>query len=210
MPDDPLSTQILVEQAQAGDRDALNDLCNRYLQRVFAAVRIRLGAKLRCKVESCDIVQSVMMEAVRGLDRFEFRTEGAFLKYLNKLVENRIRDKADHWAAQKRNPDQEASVEGARSQDAAIPLDIPEGSGALTPSRVLSLKEDLSSLETAMDRLAEKSTEYRDLVVAVKIEGRTYREIAEETGTSEDAVRMRLKRAMVALANIYRDLAEVA
>ena len=206
MPDDPLSTQILVEQAQVGDRDALNQLCNRYLQRVFAAVRIRLGANLRRKVESCDIVQSVMMEAVRGIHRFEFRTEGAFVNYLNKLVENRIRDKADHWAAQKRNPEREVSVEGARSQDAAIPLDIPEGSGALTPSRVLSLKEDLARLETAMDRLAEKSTEYRDLVVAVKIEGRTYREIAEETGTSEDAVRMRLKRATVALASIYSDL----
>ena len=208
MPDDPLSTQILVEQAQVGDRDALNQLCNRYLQRVFSAVRIRLGAKLRRKVESCDIVQSVMMEAVRGIDRFEFRTEGAFLNYLNRLVENRIRDRADHWAAQKRNPDREVSVDGARSQDAAIALDIPEDSGALTPSRVLSLKEDLSRLETAMDLLAEKSTEYRDLVVAVKIEGRTYREIAEETGTSEDAVRMRLKRATVALANIYSDLAK--
>lgn len=208
MPDDPLSTQILVEQAQGGDRDALNQLCNRYLQRVFAAVRIRLGAKLRRRVESCDIVQSVMMEAVRGIDRFEFRTEGAFLNYLNKLVENRIRDKADHWAAQKRNPDREVSVYGARSQDAAIPLDIPEDSGALTPSRVLSLKEDLSRLETAMDLLAEKSTEYWDLVVAVKIEGRTYREIAEETGTSEDAVRMRLKRATVALANTYSDLSK--
>ena len=210
MPDDPLSTQLLVEHAQQGDQIALNELCSRYLQRAFAAVRIRLGAKLRCKVESCDIVQSVMMEAVRGIDRFEFRTEGAFLNYLNKLVENRIRDKADHWAAQKRNPDREVSVDGARSQDAAIPLDIPEDSGALTPSRVLGLKEDLSQLETAMDRLADKSAEYRELIVAVKIEGRSYREIAAETDTTEDAVRMRVKRAMVALANIYRDLAEVA
>jgi DNA-directed RNA polymerase specialized sigma24 family protein len=44
------------------------------------------------------------------------------------------------------------------------------------------------------------------LIVAAKIEGRTYRAIAEETDSTEDAVRMRVKRALTALARIYKNL----
>ena len=48
-----------------------------------------------------------------------------------------------------------------------------------------------------MDRLAAESEEDRDLIVAVKIEGSTYAEIAEDRGLpAADAVRMRVKRAM--------------
>ncbi len=203
---DPHTTQVLIEQVQQGDRAALDELCNRYLLRVLAAVRIRLGAKLRNKVESWDIVQEVMIDALRKVESFDFRTEGAFLKFLNQVVENRIRDEADHWAAQKRSPDREISIENGRSGDAQNPLMLSEGSGALTPSRVVSLREDLQILERAMDRLGEESPEYRELITAVKIEGRTYREIAEETQSTEDAVRMRVKRATLALARIYKDL----
>jgi RNA polymerase sigma-70 factor (ECF subfamily) len=205
-----LTTQVLIEMVQQGDRNALDELCNRYLMRVLAAVRIRLGANLRTKLESWDIVQEVMMDALRKVESFDFRTEGAFLKYLNKVVENRIRDEADRWATQRRNRNREVSIDGARSPDASNPLDLPEGHGALTPSKIVSLQEDLARLELAIDCLGEKSEDYRELIVAVKIEGRTYREIADETGSTEDAVRMRVKRAMAALANLYNELDEGA
>jgi hypothetical protein len=48
------------------------------------------------------------------------------------------------------------------------------------------LSEALSRLEKAMDNLSEDS---RELIVAVKIEGRTYDEIAQALGKSPDAVR---------------------
>ena len=85
MSDLEATTQVLLEDAQAGNRDALNELMRRYLPRVHAVVRIRLGDFLRQKVESWDVVQEVMQEAFSGVSAFEYRTEGAFLKYLNKM-----------------------------------------------------------------------------------------------------------------------------
>ena len=99
--EDIRTTKVLVAEAQQGDRPALNELCDRYVSRVLVAVRARLGDGLRRKVESWDVVQEVMIDAIGNLNEFTFRTEGAFLNYLNRVVENRIRDEADRWAAQK-------------------------------------------------------------------------------------------------------------
>lgn len=210
MPSNPLTTQVLLEKAQDGDGQALNELCRRYQQRVLATVRIRLGAELRRRVESWDIVQEVMIDALRKVNSFDYKTDGAFLHFLNRVVENKIRDEADRQRAGKRDPALEVSFDAARSAYAVFPLDMPD-SASPTPSKVLSLHEDLALLERAMDRLAAESEEYRDLIVAVKIEGRTYAEIAEEIGPKEpgltvDAVRMRVKRATLALTRIFKDL----
>ena len=208
---DALTTQVLLEKAQQGDDECLNELCRRYQVRVLAAVRMRLGAELRRRVESWDIVQEVMIDALRRVNSFEYRTEGAFLHLVNRVVENKIRDEADRQYAAKRTPEREVFFAGARSSGEAFPLDNLKDSASPTPSKVLSLHEDLALLEQAMDRLAVESQEYRDLIVAVKIEGRTYAEIAEELGREEsgltvDAVRMRVKRATLALTRIFKEL----
>lgn len=52
-----------------------------------------------------------------------------------------------------------------------------------------------------MDRL---SPEQRDLLVAVKLEGQTYSELA--AGTTVDAIRMKVHRAEQRLAAIYHEL----
>jgi len=201
-----LTTQVLIQQFQQGDRASLDQLCTRYLRRVLAAVRLRLGVNLRRKLDSADIVQNVMIRALRGVKSFEFRTEGAFLKYLNRVVEHEIRDEADHWAAQKRDMNREVSLDEKRSPGSASPLDTLGERASPTPSKIISLQEDLDRLEYALDRLGQEAEEYRDLIVAVRIEGQTYEEIAEQRDTSSDAVRMKVKRAVLALTRIYRDL----
>jgi hypothetical protein len=40
---DTIATQVLIEKVQQGDQQALDVLCNRYVMRVLAAVRIRLA-----------------------------------------------------------------------------------------------------------------------------------------------------------------------
>jgi RNA polymerase sigma factor (sigma-70 family) len=201
-----LTTLVLIEQVQAGDRGALDVLLDRYLMRVLAAVRIRLGAKLRQKVESWDIVQQVMLNVMGEVKAGDFRTDGAFLNYLNRVVENRIRDEADRWGAQRRDMNREVSVENPRSPGSTSPLDIVGAGASPTPSKVLILQEDLARLELAIDQLGNEADEYRELIVAVKIEGRSYAEMAEEQGTTPDAIRMKVQRAQAALTRIYKKL----
>jgi len=199
---EPTSTQTLLQRVHTGDRGALNDLYNRYLMRVLAAVRARLGAELRGKLESSDVVQDALLASLKNVQSFNQTSEGAFLNWLAKVVENRIRDQLDFIRAEKRDHRLEKPLAG-RSAESSAPLDIPEKSGAPTPSQVLILSEDLARLEEAMDQLPEES---RELVVAVKIEGRTYEEIGQAVGKTTDAVRMQVKRALVALANAFHVL----
>ena len=198
---DPTSTQALLQRIQTGDKGALNDLYNRYLMRVLAAVRARLGAELRGKLESWDVVQDALLASLKNVQSFNQTSEGAFLNWLAKVVENRIRDQLDFFRADKRDHRLERPLAGSRSAESSAPLDIPERSGVPTPSQFLVLSEDLARLEKAMDQLPEES---RELIVAVKIEGRTYDEIAKDLGKSPDAVRMQVKRALLALANAFR------
>jgi RNA polymerase sigma-70 factor (ECF subfamily) len=200
---DPTSTQALLQRIQTGDKGALNELYNRYLMRVLAAVRARLGAELRGKLESWDVVQDALLASLKNVQSFNQTSEGAFLNWLAKVVENRIRDQLDFFRADKRDHRLERPLAGPRSAESSAPLDIPERSGVPTPSQFLVLSEDLARLEKAMDQLPEES---RELIVAVKIEGRTYDEIAQNLGRSPDAVRMQVKRALLALTNAFRVL----
>jgi RNA polymerase sigma-70 factor (ECF subfamily) len=85
-------TQELVALAQGGDNSALDQLCKVYSERVQRMVRFRMGTELRGRLESMDLVQDAFVAALKGLDRFEYRDEGDFLRWMSKIAENRIRD----------------------------------------------------------------------------------------------------------------------
>jgi RNA polymerase sigma-70 factor (ECF subfamily) len=199
---DVLATQVLLTRVQTGDHQALNRLYDRYLMRVLAAVRARLGAELRSKLESWDVVQDAMMASLKDVESFNQASEGAFLHWLSTVVENRIRDQFDYFRAEKRDHRLEVPL-ARRSAGSSVPIEIPERAGAPTPSQALILSEDLARLESAMDQLPDDS---RELIVAVKIEGRTYAEIGQSHGKSADAVRMQVQRALRALATAFHAL----
>lgn len=204
---DELTTQVLVAQAKDGSNAAIEALCRRYQQRVLMAVRLRLGQGLRRKMESWDLVQDAMADAFQRIKAFEFHTEGAFLKYVNQIVENRIRDAADHWKAQRRDIAKEQPLAVERGTESEWPVCQLSDSAAATPSRVIGLQEDLAILEQAMDILGTETPDQKELLIAVKLESCTYSELASQLGISEDAVRMRTRRALDNLSAIYRRLA---
>ncbi|MFC1794870.1 hypothetical protein ACFL3Q_14945 [Planctomycetota bacterium] len=70
------NTQHLVTLARDGDEAALNQLCRVYAARVLWLVRLRMGKELRSKLESMDVVQDVLVYAVRDLGDFKYKTEG--------------------------------------------------------------------------------------------------------------------------------------
>jgi RNA polymerase sigma factor (sigma-70 family) len=92
-------TQVLINEAKLGDKDALNRLFARYQNRVLRIVRFRLNPELRekLKTQSMDIVQEVFIAALRKLNEFEPTSKGAFLHWLSKIVENYIRDQIDYF-----------------------------------------------------------------------------------------------------------------
>ena len=193
-------TQHLVALAKEGDESALNQLCSIYGERVRRIIRLRLDQKLRPKLDSVDIVQDALIQALGGLKDFNYQNEGDFLRWLSRIAENKLRDILDKFHTEKRDVHKEIPFkkEGRSTESGSVAA--PGPMRTTTPSVIACRKEALDKLEQALDKL---KPEYKQVVMLKKIEGLSHAEIAERLGKKEGAMRMLLARAMAALAIAY-------
>src|SRR5262245_15070739 len=89
---DSEATVSLLERAQNGDEDALNRLLERCLPPLRRWAHGRLPAYARDAQDTADLVQDTVISALRQLDRFDARREGALQAYLRQALHNRIVD----------------------------------------------------------------------------------------------------------------------
>ena len=194
------TTQHLVTLAKEGDRTALEQLCQVYGERVHWIVRFRMGGEIRSKLDSMDVVQDAFILALQDLDDFTYRDEGDFLRWMSKIVENRIRDNMKKLHSDKRNIRKEVPL---RNDLTTMQRRFEGDVGPMattTPSVIVSQREDLDKLEKAINKLRP---EYREAIILRKIEGLSYKEIGTRLGKSTDAVGMLVSRAMIALINAF-------
>jgi RNA polymerase sigma-70 factor (ECF subfamily) len=175
----------LLQRIRQGDHAAWNELYLRYHDQLLLSVRMRLGPGLRRYLESEDIFQSVALEAFRSLGRFEYRGEGSLERYLRTLVVNKIRDRADLFAAQKR----------------ADTLDLDETLAESLPAPGPSYHDAgrYERLERALNALP---AEQREVIVLRKLEGLSSQEVAARLGIGDDAARKAFSRAMARLTTL--------
>jgi RNA polymerase sigma-70 factor (ECF subfamily) len=196
-------TQELVVQAKEGDNSAQDRLCRAYGERVRRIVRLRMGSKLRSKLESMDLVQDVLMCALRDLGGFTYRNEGDFLRWLSAIAENRLRDNLDKLHADKRDIRKEVPLENYRPTTAGGFVGTPGPIVVTTPSVIMSRKEDLDKLEKAIDKLRP---EYREVIMLAKIEELSYRQIGDRLSKSTGAVKVLVSRARMALVSAFEGI----
>jgi RNA polymerase sigma factor (sigma-70 family) len=183
-----------VRRAQEGDGAALADVVARYYPRVRELVRLRLGPGLRRFAESGDVVQEAMGEVVRGLHRFEARDEEAFLRWIARVVENRLRMLARHHHQLKRDAGREVALDpsspGATGSGADPVL------STLSPLERAAAQEEVQRLRAAILGL---EAHYR-AVIEARQRGGAWGAIATELGLDSDgAARMLHARALAAL-----------
>ena len=203
-----LTTDLLLNQIQGGNRAAVNQLLVRYQERIHDMVRERLGQGLRRKVEASDIVQEVMIKAFKKLWKqrpFDFSREGGFRGYIAKVVEHCICDEADRWSSKKRNRNLERSLEDAGQSDTCDLNDLL-AADLKTPGSKAALREEIVLLEKALDILGRKAPDARYVVEAVNRFGLPYVEVAKVMGITPDAVRMRVNRAIESLNAILHGM----
>jgi RNA polymerase sigma-70 factor (ECF subfamily) len=159
-----------------------------------------LDRTLRPKLDSVDIVQDALVLALGGLKDFTYKNEGDFLRWLSRIAENRLRDMADRFHADKRDIHKEIPFkeEGDNANGGFVGAAGPRHN--TTPSVIMRKKEALDRLEKALDRL---KPEYKEIIVLKRIEGLSHAEIAERLGKNTGAVRMLLARALAALTITY-------
>ena len=196
-------TQRLIGLVKNGDDSASERLFRIYGERIRRIVRLRMGGELRSKLESMDLVQDAFISALRGLDKFTYQNEGDFLRWLSKIAENRIRDNLDKLHANKRDIHKEIPLNSNKQTTEDSFIKTVEPVDLTTPSMVMSRREDLNKLEKAMDKL---KFEYKEVIVLVKIEGLSHKEVAERLGKSPHSTRAFLSRALTALTKAYGEI----
>ena len=196
-------TRHLVALAQDGDDSALNQLCKVYGSRVLWIIRLRMGAELRSKLESMDLVQDVLMYALKDLGNFTYKTEGDFLRWLSRIAENRLRGHLHRLHANKRDIRKEVRLNGYRPTVEDSFVAALDAVDTTTPSAIMSKREELDKLAKAIDVL---KPEYRQVVVLKKIEGLSYKEIGDRLGKSSEAVRKLVSRAFEELISIFENV----
>lgn len=176
------SSVDLLMKAQSGDAEALNGLLTRYLPRLTRWASGRLPSGLRSMLDTGDLVQDAIINALRNLDTLEIRTEATLLTYLRRAVKNRI---IDLYRRSSRRPIREELPEDA-AEHAPSPLDLAIGA------------ETVEWYERALANLTDEEQELVFLSVEL---GMGPKEIAGQVGSpTPDAARMAVKRAIEQLA----------
>ena len=194
-------TQELVAQAQEGDQSALNHLYRVYGERVLWMVRFRMSKELRSKLESMDVVQDTLLQALRGLEGFTYKNEGDFVRWLSKIAENELRGSLRKLHADKRDIRKETPQQDDATTSRDDRARVFEPARNTTPSVILSKKEELDKLEKAIDKL---KPEYREVIIWAKIDGLSYNEMGQRLGKSDEAVRKLVSRAMAELTIAFK------
>jgi RNA polymerase sigma-70 factor (ECF subfamily) len=179
---DPETTVELLNLVKAGDTDARERLVARCLPPLRRWARGRLPSYARDMLDTEDLVQESVIAALRRIEGFEARREGALQAYLRQALANRIKDVIRY---KRRRPIQTELPEDAADQGES-PLE-----------QVIGL-ENTERYEAAMLRL--KDTDREAIVARVELRY-SYQELAVALGKpSPDAARVAVARAVYRLA----------
>ncbi len=182
--------RALIRRAQRGDREAFEALVRLYDQEV-----LRLALRLvRTPEEAQDLYQEVFLKVYRSIGKF--RLESRFSTWLYRVVMNVF---YDHLRRQKSRAEVPAEGDGEAEGSAQHKEERPE----LNPDRALRAREIAGRLQAA---LAGLSARERIVFELKHCQGLRLRAIGELCGTSEEAAKNSLFRAMQKLRVQLADL----
>jgi len=175
----------LVRRIHDGDASAFESLYLRYRDALLFSIRCRMGAGLRSRLQSEDILQSVVKDALVDLRSFEPRGKDSLQHFLHVCVLNKIRAKADYFSASKRKGEVPLSdsilerIPNARDSEPKY-IDAPR----------------YEKLEKALALLPEP---LREVVLLRRVEGLSNTETAAVLGKSPEAASKLYNRALARL-----------
>ena len=176
------SDSVLISRIQAGDREALAALYERYLPSVWRYVHSRVGHE----AASRDVVSETFLAMVQGIGRLDAASTN-LAKWLTAVARNKV---VDHWRQ-------------STPQVAAQDLEWPEQQ--TNPAAAVDASEMRQAVGRAMDRMDDLQ---RVALEWKYIDGLTVREIAGQLGRTEKAIEAILYRARAAFRAEYKRITQ--
>lgn len=180
------STLALVTRARRGDRDALEMIAERYESALTRFAHGRMPLAARGLVDTCDVVQVVVVRTLARLDAIDTALSGSLLAYMRRAVLNQIRDE----------------IRRAQRRPAIAPLNTELAGPDPDPLDRIISSQELERYEEALAHLPADQQEAFMMRVEMDC---SYREIAEALGrASAESARMLVRRAIQTLARLLK------
>ncbi|MCA8954874.1 MAG: sigma-70 family RNA polymerase sigma factor [Planctomycetes bacterium] len=189
----PDSLPTLMRRWHDGDEQALSELMERVIPWLRDYVSGQLGAPLRGKLESQDVVQDAVANFLRYSPRFVVENDAQLGALIRQIVNNVIRGHHRYFHRKRR----ELAVERPLSGVTSALFD------AVTPSQAMLEDDREARVRMALELLGE--VEQRVICMRV-YDGCSFRDIADQLGFTEEATRKRFARALRKLEDKVRRL----
>lgn len=176
------NSQQLLELYQSGDDEAATQLYERYVGRLVALARTRVGARMQSRIDADDVVQSAFRSfyANASNNRYSLDKPGDLWRLLASITINKLKKQIQKHSAAKRNVAVEVGPREIRR--ACEP----------TPAEAAALVEEL-------DLFTKRLTTDEKQALALRLQGAEVNSIATALGKSPRTIRRLLSQAKLQL-----------
>ncbi len=205
-------TEQLLDGIREGKDGAADRLLERHRDPLRRMIELRMDQKIKQRVDASDIVQEVMIEANRRLQKYLENPIMPFHLWIRQMARDRIIDAhRRHRGSEKRSVDREKAMVAPGAMDrSTIELAAQLCDAEMTPAEAATMKELQQRFQNAIEELDEND---REIVIMRHVEQLTNQDVASALGLSEPAASMRYLRAirkLRTLLNVSSDEADGA
>jgi RNA polymerase sigma-70 factor (ECF subfamily) len=193
----------LILRAQAGDRDALGQLLERYRNYLLLLARVQIGRRLQGKFDAADVVQETFLRAYGKLGQFQGASEAEFVGWLREVLASRLAGLVRHYCGTRaRNISLERELTRELDQSSRV-LDQGLVASGSSPSHQAARHEQAVALADALEQLP---AHYREVILLHQVEDLSFPEVAQRMERSLDSVKNLWIRALTRLRTLLEDL----
>lgn len=183
----------LMESVAAGSDDAIWQLAETYTPFIIGAVRYSLPRRLRSKLDSQDIAQSLWASLLlNGTDLTRLKTPAQLIAFLARATKNKVIDKNRHFQTQKHDIQREerlSSTSPNRGASSQRPQGTMPYSRDDTPSEFAILREQWNHV------LASISERERD-ILWMRLGRHSYQSISVKLQIHERTARLAMENVI--------------